>query len=112
MCRVAGPHATINDLMRRVAGPHAINDLMRRVAGPHAIIQLLSETHLCLRPQVNELKAEVARFAAIRDTLAYSADVLRDVTAQQKCVARDASQVREQILISCKRCPLGPSTKF
>ena len=37
--------------------------------------------------QVHELKAEVARFATIRDTLAYSADVLRDLTAQQKCVA-------------------------
>ena len=37
--------------------------------------------------QINELKAEVAKFATIRDTLAYSADVLRDVTAHQKCAA-------------------------
>ena len=37
--------------------------------------------------QINELKAEVAKFATIRDTLAYSADVLRDVTAHQKCGA-------------------------
>ncbi len=48
--------------------------------------------------QVNELKAEVAKFATIRDTLAYSADVLRDITAQQKCVAPHVFRGCEQTL--------------
>ena len=45
--------------------------------------------------QINELKAEVAKFATIRDTLAYSADVLRDVTARQKCGAGHLSTTAE-----------------
>jgi len=36
----------------------------------------------CLSVQLSKLRGEVAQFATIRDTLSFSADLLRDVTAQ------------------------------
>ncbi len=59
--------------------------------------------------QINELKAEVAKFATIRDTLAYSADVLRDVTAHQKCGAahpcQPATVANLRVWLEATDCP-------
>lgn len=75
-------HVTHDGITTTTLGSHRRAAVQAATKGRAEDVISTSRLTRCLSVQLSKLRGEVAQFATIRDTLSFSADLLRDVTAQ------------------------------